>query len=576
MVSRIVNEYILDLFSKYTKIPFIVYEAPTGYGKTSLSPFIYQVLEEKGLVAGLIHVLPLRNLVEKLYLDIKNGKGVYGKLEPRSIGYQAMMFIDSSKAPFYLKDINVSTFDSYAYNLLRVPVAEFHKYGRHYDVPRATIFTSLNTLDEAHLYGGDPGISSTGSIYTVFDIVVHTLYRSLTPTLVLSATLPNPLKKDLLYVIKDLKSSRHDKYYIEYEAFTGEAIDNNLIKISDEEFDHMVMGVDYKTEIINEPDILCVVDKHVSSSEKVLIIRNTPSKAVSTYDALAKRYGEEDTVLIHGRLTSIDRLKAIEKLDRAKIVVATQVIEAGIDISFDTLISDVASPSPIVQRIGRVNRYFDSDKAYIYIVRGSGDRVYDQLIVNRFLDLVDKLLSRGYSINWRLALSGSKDSVYGYKYVFDKVYEGYSLYKDYSLWNILGFISRSTFIDQHMINELMYRMCCQNRGFVRDSILVPIYVGEYRKDLSIEEILNYSIPVSKHFIERHPYLVVQDNRIHYIGLKYDAGEWTITRDFIPVYGKAVIPCSLLFGYRGDRAYPLAFLISDSKYYVEGRGLIIGG
>ncbi len=576
MVSRVVNEYVLDLFSKSTKIPFITYEAPTGYGKTSLSPFIYHVLEEKGLVAGLIHVLPLRNLVEKLYLDIKSGKGIYEELEPGSIGYQAMMLIDSSKAPFYLKDINVSTFDSYAYNLLRIPVAEFHKYGRHYDVPRATIFTSLNTLDEAHLYGGDPGISSTGSIYTVFDIVIHTLYYSLTPTLVLSATLPNPLKSELLYIIRNLVSNRHDKYYIEYEAFTEEDIHDGLIKISDNEFDHMVMNVDYKTEIINESNILCLVNKHVSSSDKVLIIRNTPSKAVNTYDALVQEYGEENTVLIHGRLTSIDRLKAVEKLDKAKIVVATQVIEAGIDISFDTLITDATSPSPIVQRIGRVNRYFNSGKTYSYIVRGSGDRVYDQLIVNRFLDLINKLLSRGYSINWRLALSGSKDGIYGYKYAFDKVYEGYNLYKDYSLRNILGHISRSTFIDQHIINELMYEMCCRNKGLIRDSILVPIYVGEYRKDLSLEEILNYSIPVSKHFIERHPYLIVQDNRIHYIGLKYGAGEWDVVKDSVSIHRKTIIPCSLLFGYRGDHAYPLAFLISDPRYYVEGKGLIIGG
>ena len=46
------------------------------------------------------------------------------------------------------------------------------------------------------------------------------------------------------------------------------------------------------------------------------------------------------------------------KKDRAgRIVVATQVVEAGVDISARTLVTELAPWSSLVQRFGRVARY---------------------------------------------------------------------------------------------------------------------------------------------------------------------------------------------------------------------------
>ncbi|MEW6261680.1 MAG: CRISPR-associated helicase Cas3' [Thermodesulfobacteriota bacterium] len=89
-----------------------------------------------------------------------------------------------------------------------------------------------------------------------------------------------------------------------------------------------------------------------------LVVVNTVRRAMAIYQSLGE---ETPKVLLHSRFRFPERKKAMEKLvsqigESGLIAVTTQVVEAGVDVSAATLITDLAPWSSLVQRFGRCNR----------------------------------------------------------------------------------------------------------------------------------------------------------------------------------------------------------------------------
>jgi CRISPR-associated endonuclease/helicase Cas3 len=94
---------------------------------------------------------------------------------------------------------------------------------------------------------------------------------------------------------------------------------------------------------------------------RTLVVLNTVQRATAVFDEVAKLAPAANLVLLHSRFRSGDRQKqtrrALESPENAgSIVVATQVLEAGIDLTSETLVTEVAPWSSVVQRAGRCNR----------------------------------------------------------------------------------------------------------------------------------------------------------------------------------------------------------------------------
>lgn len=97
-----------------------------------------------------------------------------------------------------------------------------------------------------------------------------------------------------------------------------------------------------------------------------LAIVNTVDRAVELHDLLAKRrLAGTDLRLIHSRFRGAERAAWRQDFlarehcnrDTNRIIVATQVVEAGVDISAGCLVTELAPWPSLVQRFGRAARY---------------------------------------------------------------------------------------------------------------------------------------------------------------------------------------------------------------------------
>lgn len=102
-----------------------------------------------------------------------------------------------------------------------------------------------------------------------------------------------------------------------------------------------------------------ILEIHAEGS-LTLVVLNQVKRAQETFAELARRAGERVPVrLVHSRFRPVER-RAIQDEVLASgwsgILVATQAIEAGVDLSARALFTEVASWSSMVQRFGRCNR----------------------------------------------------------------------------------------------------------------------------------------------------------------------------------------------------------------------------
>ncbi len=121
-----------------------------------------------------------------------------------------------------------------------------------------------------------------------------------------------------------------------------------------------------------------ILEEHAKLSDTglgkiTLVVCNTVDRACKTFDALQKAGRTNGLELVHSRFRPAERepwrtrfltrSACVSEVDR--IVVATQVVEAGVDVSAGCLITELAPWPSLVQRIGRCARYGGNGKVIV-------------------------------------------------------------------------------------------------------------------------------------------------------------------------------------------------------------------
>jgi len=191
-----------------------------------------------------------------------------------------------------------------------------------------------------------------------------------TRTLVMSATLPEFL-----------------------EELLSEVLNPELLTAPPEEVDrftrHRVNVIDGSMDEVEE------LLAEVQANGPVLVACNTVSRAMEVYSRLSE---EHNAMLLHSRFTYGDReekeRKLLANLNDYDVVVATQVVEVSLDISFSTIITEPAPLDALVQRFGRVNRRGFGEPRDVHILTkgGEGDKkIYPPEVVKESLKLLEEL-----------------------------------------------------------------------------------------------------------------------------------------------------------------------------------------
>ena len=155
----------------------------------------------------------------------------------------------------------------------------------------------------------------------------------------------------------------------------------NGIGLDDEDLQNDIVKMRWNAEkLVERAPVSCrlpqgvaefVAAKHAAGT-LTLVIANTVRRAVEIRVALEKKTNA-DVRLLHSRFRAADRQEHVKAAlgdvpDAGRIVVATQVIEAGIDIDATLMVSDLAPYASMVQRFGRVNRKGERPGCRIYWV----------------------------------------------------------------------------------------------------------------------------------------------------------------------------------------------------------------
>lgn len=134
-----------------------------------------------------------------------------------------------------------------------------------------------------------------------------------------------------------------------------------------------------------KPFVQLILERHTAQQDTefgriTLVVCNTVERAVATHAELQKQGRTAGLELVHSRFRPYERRGWSRFLKRSacnpeadRIIVATQVVEAGVDISAGCLVTELAPWPSLVQRFGRCARYGGSGQVVV-VDRGQDEK----------------------------------------------------------------------------------------------------------------------------------------------------------------------------------------------------------
>ena len=465
---------------------------PTGYGKTTLSLELANMISNSYTrnFARIIHVVPTRALAKDIEKRAKD--------EGLEYAVQYSFSPSEIKSPEFLAKFVITTYDSFLLNLYKASIGEPYRSHGHYDLPRFSIYTSLVHFDEFHLMNDDKS-------WTSLMTAVRHLSRMGVNMILSSATPSWKIEKELIRMMEN----REIKKLAIVNEF-GQAVKKQNCELKDKDGDIAyyrctVDSVEYETIEIKESlevpeiDIKFIdgeVDKIIdkvkeNQGKRILIVVNTVEHAIEIYEKLKEKLKGLSICLLHSRFKIKDREEIFNKIgdewkcEKGKgergcdVIVATQVIEVGVNLSAEVLITEQAPITSIVQRAGRLLRC-DSEKdkrGELYIWKSDNTEPYNKHEVINTISKLEELLKNNKNVSLKLPY-GNKNLI-GYADIVDEVIKAPDV--DVGLALELEDIAENIFSTKEDLDDLLDRYCNITRGSFIVNVATEIPKSE--KDL---------------------------------------------------------------------------------------------
>jgi len=325
----------------------VILTVPTGAGKTwaSIIPFLYA--RQSGsfnFPQKMIYSLPLRTLANSIYSDVSEvlqNKTEFERLTSIHTG-------EYKNDEHFENDIIFSTIDQTLSSFLCFPLSLSKRQA---NINAGALIGSYLVFDEFHLL--DPKLSMATTLGTLR--ALSNLCRFCIMTATLSEEYINQLKIAV------------NAEVVSMEDFPEDVVKINSLKIP--EGKNVKKTVTVSDCTINAETIL---KQHI---EKTIVICNRVEKAQQLYNDIVASdltgfenlsgLDKTNIICLHSRFFDEDRKKKEKDLkrlfgnknDESAILISTQVIEAGMDISCRTMHVEISPINSFLQRAGRCARW---------------------------------------------------------------------------------------------------------------------------------------------------------------------------------------------------------------------------
>lgn len=355
-----VKNDILNAYNKNYNI--FTLTAPTGIGKTLTSlELALKIKEDKGL-SKVIYILPFTSIIDQTY-------EIFDKIFPNKISkhHYAVTFDEESEDnnreydrwKFILNSWNDPFIVSTLYQLF---FALFSNKNSD-NIKFQALQNSVIVLDEVQAIPFE--------LWKIFKAILPILSQKLNSSFILmSATMPILTDKNraLELANKEVIFEEKNRYVLKY--LDGNSLENLALAI---------------VETYNEDkSVLCVVNSIKSSKLLYKLVK----------ESIKESYCLNSYMFFEDRKEVIETIKEENSNSvNHKILISTQVIEAGVDLDFDIGFREFAPISSIIQTAGRVNREGKKGISEIYVF-DTITNVYDSIMMSEtqksFFDTLKK------------------------------------------------------------------------------------------------------------------------------------------------------------------------------------------
>lgn len=342
----------------------IILQAPTGAGKTraALAPFVeaFFDLPFEAFPHKCVYAVPMRVLANQFFEEYNNLAKKYEDKFRREqllkIKRQTGEYPDDKE---FTADLTFATIDQVLSSWLLHPYSLSRRKG---NINAGALVGSYLIFDEFHLFDPDSTLPTT----------LHLLrsLKEVCPFVLMTAT----FSADMLTKLAQLLGA---------EPFLLSPTDLQDIKSQQKERRFHVHSKLLVQE--NVPDFDFVLQSHYQLPEECqrsIVIFNQVERAQRFYQALSQNAPNGvEICLLHSRFRQGDRQQLEQKIQRefgkdkskyqhkSMILVATQVVEVGLDVTSQVLHTELAPASAVLQRSGRCARYEgETGDVYVYPV----------------------------------------------------------------------------------------------------------------------------------------------------------------------------------------------------------------
>lgn len=350
----------------------VLIQAMTGLGKTAASLLWSNNVQNEDKSKRIYYILPFTASINSLYKDFLNRN-----ISTTMLHNKAEYFMDKLHEEYNYKLMKYSTKQLNICTIFQLAKAIFSC--KNFEMIIAQMKNSIIIVDEIHCF-------DIKTLSYVLELLRFLKYKLGCRICIMSASIPTVLQK----LIKD-------------------RLDINKVIYADKRD----LKIRHRIHRVNRTilDDIGKIETDLREGKQVIVCVNNVNTSQMIYKMFKEKYRCK---LIHGRFNTRDREIAEQGLKVNQLLVGTQAIEVSLDISYDTMYTEIAPYDALLQRFGRVNRRGEKGIKDIYIYNNYDKSVYSDELINNTDLVIDEIIHNDNRIILEEKVEYYLDKVYTY------------------------------------------------------------------------------------------------------------------------------------------------------------------